>query len=163
MDRFRSPCICWAVVSLWQTHRQIFQYALVFHADQPKQKYLKEYYKGDVKLVINRELKIVSKNWTRSGFSEVKVIRKEQTGIYRLHKLWEELQKHRGDRNIFFQQYSDKNATWFQGSWNDRKNRKTKISNFSLCQSSVCQSGCLLLRILTSNAPSAEHTADKYW
>lgn len=38
------------------------------------------------------------KNWTWSTFFEVKVIRMEQAGIYRLHRLWEGLQKQRGDR-----------------------------------------------------------------
>ena len=55
-----------------------------------------EFYRGNVKLGINRELKIISKNCTWSAFFEVKVIRMEQAGIYRFHRLWEGLQKHRG-------------------------------------------------------------------
>lgn len=129
-----APCTCWEVVSLWHTQRQDFQHTLVFYADQPKQECLKVFYRGNVKLWINRKLKITSRNWTWSAFFEVKVIRMEQTGIYRLHRLWEGLQKHRGDRGTyFFQPCSDKNATWFQCSCNNRKNRRTKSSNFSLC------------------------------
>lgn len=57
-----APCTCWEAVSFCQTLRQVFQHALVLNEDQPKQECLKEFYRGDVKLGINRELKIISKN-----------------------------------------------------------------------------------------------------
>lgn len=123
-----APCTCWEVVSLCQTHRQVFQHALVFYADQPKQEYLKEFYRGDAKLRINRELKIISKSWTWSAFFEVKVIRMEQAGIYRLHRLVGGSSKaQRWQKNIFFSSAVTKNATWFQGSCNNRRIGKQKV------------------------------------
>lgn len=96
-----APCTCWEVVSLWQIHRQVFQHALVFYADQPKQECLKEFYKGDVKLGINRELKKSQKIELDLASLKLKWLEWSRLRFIDFTGLWEGLQKYRGDREKY--------------------------------------------------------------